>query len=391
MKVGCVIVCVVLTGTGLRAGQAPVRPEAHLSRLAIELAVDRDPTPILLGPDRANPVAVVYDRFTRAHHVAREAVKRNAALDPAKPPSGLIVGAMLVIANPLSCGGRAVTPTDVNIERNTQPVGKWLPASGSALQKLLPGVPAPPGSIGVQFAEGELRSGQTVRISYADTVCSGSSRQVSIPVTKTDPRILERPQIEMPPDQPAPQSSITLTLAGVIDLDGHIRYATAPEATTPFGKAALAAANKMKFDPSRVNGSPVPWTAGVIVTFGAAAAPPPTEGGSTADIAGLSAATSQCESSADDMLGRFVSRAIRIGGRADGAGRIKQYLNVLRGPAGQGIRYEFTGPVLMGGKTIEGVEIRYAGLAEPVKLYFDPSLEDRLLAPKGFICAAPLR
>ena len=229
-----------------------------------------------------------------------------------------------------------------------------------------------------------------VRISYADVVCSGSSRQASVTIAATEPRILERPLIEMPPDQTAPAASITLTLAGVIDLDGRIRYASAPEATTPFGKAALAVASRMKFDPARLNGLPVPWTAGVIVTFGAAAAPVAVTGASTPDAAGLTAASSKCESSTDDTYGRFVSRAIRIGGRMDGHNRIKQYLNVLRGPAGQGMRYEFSGPVMLGGKIIEGVEVRHGGLAESERLYFDTTAEDRLIAPRASTCTAPL-
>src|SRR5690349_12359530 len=379
---------VLLGGTGL--AQTRAAQDGYLARLAVELGADRDVVPVQLGPDNANPIAVVYDRFSRAHHIARRAFQKNAALNPAAPPRDLITGQMLIVAFALNCGDRVVKPTDVNITRNTQPLPKWLAVSGAALQKLLPDVPAPDGAIGLQFQDTELRDGQIVRVSYADTICNEKERQISIPVTKSVPRISERPQIEMPMDQPAPASSITLTLSGVVDLDGRIRYASAPEATTPFGKAALTAANKMKFNPARINGWPVPFTDGVIVTFGAAAAPPPAAGGSTPDVAGLTAASSKCEVSADDTFGRFVSRAIRIGGKADGMDRIKQFLAVLRGPAGQGLRYEFSGPVMMGGKTIEGVEVRYAGLAEAQRIYFDTSLEDKLLAPHGFTCAAPI-
>src|SRR5262245_31228514 len=70
--------------------QAPLSPQVSLSRLAIDLGATVDPAPILLGSDRANPVAAVYDRFTRAHLTARAAAQRNSPLDALKPPANFI-------------------------------------------------------------------------------------------------------------------------------------------------------------------------------------------------------------------------------------------------------------------------------------------------------------
>ena len=250
------------------SAQPQAERDGYLIRLAVELAGERDPAPIALGPDPANPLALAYERFTRAHLAALAASKSGKPLDPLKPPRLLLTSPAVILALPLNCGDRTIRPTDVDMFNGTKPVPKWLPAAGAAVQKLLPGVAAPAGAIAVQFSETELTNGRTVRISYAAATCTNAARQISIPVTTTEPRIVERAMIVMPVDQPAPAQSITLTLSGVVDLSGRLRYASAPEATTPFGKMALAAASQMKFEPARVNGSPVPWTAGVIVTFG---------------------------------------------------------------------------------------------------------------------------
>lgn len=252
------------------AGQTKSDQDGYLIRLAIDLAAEVDPKPIKLGPDPSNPVAVAYDRFNRAHLAARVAAKAGTPLDPLKPPRTLFINPVVIVALPLRCGDRDVLPTAVELYQSTVQISRWLPVSGAALQKLLPGVPAPPRAIGVQFNDTELRQGGSIRIAYSGPTCLAStdSRQITIPVTTTDPLIVKRALIEMPADQPAPADSITLTLSGVVDLDGRMRYANAPEATTAFGKMALEAANKMQFEPARVNGSPVPWTAGVIVTFG---------------------------------------------------------------------------------------------------------------------------
>jgi len=86
-------------------------------------------------------------------------------------------------------------------------------------------------------------------------------------VSASGPRILERPLIEMPAGQPPLTGPVDVPFSGVLDLDGRLRYAASSD-KTPFGVAALDAAMKMRFEPARINGTPTPWTTGVIVTFG---------------------------------------------------------------------------------------------------------------------------
>ena len=83
---------------------------------------------------------------------------------------------------------------------------------------------------------------------------------------------------------------------------------------------------------------------------------------------------------------------IRIGGEAQGVPRVVKYLTALRGPAGQGIRYRDAGQALAGpkGGLVQRIDVEYAGLPQPVRLYFDTTREEPLLAPQGFLCVAPL-
>ena len=241
---------------------------AQLMRLAIELAAEREPMPTPLDQGQPGQFGRAYDRFTRAHVNARAAALAGKPLDPLKPPKNLLALQLLIVGVPLTCGDRTVRATDVDVFMKATPVFKWLPVKGAALRKLLPGVSLPADAIGVLFDRASLADGAMVRVTYAENVCSGGTKRMELPVSATGPRILERPMIEMPAGQPPLTGPRDLTLSGVLDLDGRLRYASALEAGTPFGAAALDAARKMRFEPARINGTPTPWTAGVIVTFG---------------------------------------------------------------------------------------------------------------------------
>jgi hypothetical protein len=248
--------------------QAATVQNAQLIRLAIDLATDREPLPIPLDPARPDQFGMAYDRFTRAHVTARAAALAGKPHDPLKPPRDLLGLRLIVVGVPLICGERTIRPTDVDVFQNARPVSKWLPLKDEALQKQLPGVSLPAGAIGVLFDRPSIAAGEMVRITYADNICSGGMKRMELPVSGSAPRILERPRIEMPAGQPLLAAPVDVTFAGVLDLDGRLRYASAVEATTPFVAAALDAARQMRFEPARLNGAATPWTAGVIVTFG---------------------------------------------------------------------------------------------------------------------------
>ena len=174
-----------------------------------------------------------------------------------------------------------------------------------------------------------------------------------------------------------------------------LRYTNPPEAGNAFITAAHTAAIKMKLEPARVNRTPVPFAAGVHVTFAGAAtadASPAAEV-TTPAAPGLTAASSQCRAHSAVTYGISAFNAIRIGGGADGMARMVKYLNALRGPAGQGLRYRDAGQAMAVSKARCSIAstCEYAGLAQPVRLYFDSTREEPLFAPQGFLCAGPLK
>ena len=85
---------------GIAASQTASQ-DALLARLAIELAVDRDPAPLSLGPGPTSQYGSVYDRFTQAHLKARIAFLRGTPLDALKPPAGLLPNQIVIVANTL--------------------------------------------------------------------------------------------------------------------------------------------------------------------------------------------------------------------------------------------------------------------------------------------------
>ena len=388
---------VVLIGLAL-AAQDPPPPravqDALFARLAIDLARERDPAPISLDADGTGRYGVIYDRFTLAHATARAASLKGAPLDSAAPPASLLFGTPVVVALPLACESRTAQPTDVSMIHDGRRVQKSAPATGAAIAKLVPGLAPPAGAMAVQFHDEVLYPGATVEVTYNGLACSGTSNRLSFALTMTDAKAVTAPVVELSAGQTRPPGNVTVNLGGVVDLDGRVRYANPPEAGSPFITAAHAAAIKMKLEPARVNRTPVPFAAGVHVTFAGAATAdaPPAPESTTPDAPGLTAASSQCRAHSAVTYGISAFNAIRIGGGTDGMARIVKYLNALRGPAGQGLKYRDAGQALAGpkGALLNRFDVEHSGLAQPVRLYFDTTREEPLFAPQGFLCASPL-
>jgi len=98
-----------------------------------------------------------------------------------------------------------------------------------------------------------------------------------------------------------------------------------------------------------------------------------------------------CAASDDATYGFTMGNAVQVGGGAMyAAARERRYLDALRGPAGQAIRYKRLGSTLESpnGQTIfDKYEVTYDGLDKPVFLFLDAYHYWEQRAPKGFICA----
>jgi len=99
-----------------------------------------------------------------------------------------------------------------------------------------------------------------------------------------------------------------------------------------------------------------------------------------------------CQISADPSYGLTADNPIRVGNTniADGLQRQELYLNTLRGPGFEEVSYSRLNPLYNTQREIvDAYTVTYAGLAEPVKLYFEIFKYEAPQAPLGFNCEAP--
>ncbi|HET9217114.1 MAG TPA: C13 family peptidase, partial [Terriglobia bacterium] len=115
------------------------------------------------------------------------------------------------------------------------------------------------------------------------------------------------------------------------------------------------------------------------------AAPPVTTAVASANVDG---STGRCPVTTDDTYGFSAANPVKVGlDGATGPARELQYLNALRGPSGQPLRFRRVGTTVAAGNVILDIyELNYEGLAKPVRIYFDAYHFEEPLAPRGFVC-----
>src|SRR5579863_9471148 len=119
----------------------------------------------------------------------------------------------------------------------------------------------------------------------------------------------------------------------------------------------------------------------------------PTHNTTTADVPGLTAATSTCGLSDDATYGTTTANPIKVGGGdLYMASRQVKYLSALRGPTGQGLHFVRTGSLKpeADGTILDAYNVSYPGLDKPRVLYLDGYHWDQPLAPKDWLCGAPM-
>jgi hypothetical protein len=112
----------------------------------------------------------------------------------------------------------------------------------------------------------------------------------------------------------------------------------------------------------------------------------------TADIPGLTAASSLCGISEDETFGVTEANPVKVGGGAVYlASREVKYLSALRGPAGQGLHFKRNGS-LRGpdGTILDSYTVEYAGIPRAAKFYIDGYHWTTPIAPKGWLCGAAM-
>lgn len=105
-------------------------------------------------------------------------------------------------------------------------------------------------------------------------------------------------------------------------------------------------------------------------------------------------AASQCAIAEDAAYAFTREQPVQVGGGAMYlAARERRYLDALRGPAGEALRYRRTASLEGSDQRtiLDRYEVTYDGLEKPVMLYVDGyHYDDAVKAPRGFTCAVPI-
>lgn len=236
-------------------------------RLAIEQGASREFAPISLDADGSAAHGVAFDRFRMIARAARAAAASGTPLDPKNLPGALSRASLILLAYPLKCGERGVAPASIEI---VPPQGAPVRregdiAVGDALRKLVPDLSPPAGTIGATFGLGALRPIDTVRITYADEVCSGGTKEVMLPTRYTAAKAVSTTPAALPAGMTPPSGPVWLQV--VVDFDGALQQAAYIGGPESHLEQALAAIRQWKAEPARVNGSPVIADTVVVVRF----------------------------------------------------------------------------------------------------------------------------
>ena len=245
----------------------PFQTSMALIGVAVEQGSVRDFPPIPLDQDGATTHGVVFDQFRMIARTARAAAAAGTRMDPKALPAEIARPRTVVLAYPLSCNGRTVAPAAIEIlgaqGAAVRREGEYI--RDAAIGALLPGVQAPVSSLAATFTLTTLRPIDTVRITYADTSCTGGTSELALPVKFTDPRALETPAPSLPAGL-APGDT-PVRLQALVDLDGMLQRPVYIGGPAHLTRAAMEAIQRWRSEPPRINGAPVARAVLVQVKF----------------------------------------------------------------------------------------------------------------------------
>jgi hypothetical protein len=138
-------------------------------------------------------------------------------------------------------------------------------ARDAALGTLLPGMQAPTSSLAATFVISTLRPIDTVQVGYADGTCTGGDSKVILPVKFSEGRAVDTPQPTYPSGT-APGGT-PLRLQVLVDFDGMLQHPVYVGGPPDLSHAAMDAIRHWRFEPARINGSPIAGAAIIQVMF----------------------------------------------------------------------------------------------------------------------------
>ncbi len=210
---------------------------------------------------------VVLDHFRMMASVARTAALdgKPIILDPAVRPPDALRLRTVVIAYPLTCEGRTITPRGVDLISNQ---GQQAPrqgehVTGDALTQLVTGLSVPSGSLAATFGLQAPRQNDTVKITYAEP-CQGTA-EVVLPLRQTPLRFVNTPEPAIPEGSTMPAGSVRLQAQ--VDLEGKLHYPTYVGGPREWLQPAIQALRDWIAEPARINNAPMSTPVAVQVRF----------------------------------------------------------------------------------------------------------------------------
>jgi hypothetical protein len=232
-----------------------------LLAVALEQGGSRAFDPIPLDASGSAAHGVMWDGFRMLAIAARAAAAAGKPLTPAARPAGGTVA----VAYPLQCDGRTVAPVAIDFVDPQGTSMKRDAINDAAIAVALPGVDLPAGSVAARFPVQQIRPTDRVRITYAEPACPENVTAVILPVTFTESRGVETPEVPLPEGANPEQKRVLLQ--ALIDLDGRFQRGTYAGGPAHLADAAIEAIRTWRAEPARVNGAPVPWATLLEVRF----------------------------------------------------------------------------------------------------------------------------
>jgi hypothetical protein len=279
-----VIATMVVVGlSAMIRGQAPsgvpdfAAQEQHLAELAVEAArrPTVDPIPLRSG-DRV--VGAIYDHFLLGVIVARAAISAGRPVDAA-----LVLASpqwrahqMVVVALPVDCDGRPDHPLAIRfVPAMAPPIpmpAAPAPMRGDAAAALLPGVDLPADALVAPSPTLPLANAR-VDVDYVAAVCHGALTTASFPLAATPLILSGLNGVKLPQEFASLPSPSAVRVFGIVDLDGHFRFAQVVQGPAELGPAALALVNGRPPSPWLTNGVPTTMSLMTSVVFTSTGAP----------------------------------------------------------------------------------------------------------------------
>jgi hypothetical protein len=248
----------------------PFQAADQIARLALIDGVSPTPlAPIPLGGEGPGGIGLGLDHLRMLSLAARQSAAGGAPLSADSLPEALRQPRSVVLAYPLRCSDRVLSPAAIVLEdprgRQAEPVLRHERAE--AIARALPGLAAPAGSVAVVFGIDGIRSGYAVKVVFAeDCARSGARSEVTVALDGSSARLLESPM----PTRPLGDAAIGswVAIQALVAPDGRFREVVALGGRADLAQAAVAALEQWRAEPPRLFGAAMVAPVVLRVTFG---------------------------------------------------------------------------------------------------------------------------